>query len=614
MTLILPLLDLEAATAASSETQRVEDLISLRGLIASSDIRFDRYTEIATTALEIPMAALVLVEEDHLHFKSVRGVSPADTARHESFAEHVLEEPEILIVTDARLDSRFAKHPLVKNAPHIRFYAGAVIRGPSGAPLGAICVMDTVSRDLPEKQRGVLLQLANLIEHEIETLETVEDLRKRIQEHAFVDPISRLPTQELFLTRLSQWIEGAPSAERIVVTLLRIDRYEAIYIAVGKAGAAYLVGEVVSRLKEAIGASCLMGHLREDTIGLAYRANDSQSEDAGLKALLSCIRTPIRLGGHRIIVRGHLGVATFPDDASNAETLVKRARTALHANLPSDSNKYRLYSPELSAEAARSFEIESALKGALERNELQLVFQAKVNIANSRLVGAEALLRWGSATLGSVSPAEFIPIAEESGLIVELGAWVLEDACRQLAEWNRSGYRCPEVSVNISSFQLRQHEFCEHVEGVLRDTSLAGAQLNLELTEGSLIENIEEAIDIMRRLQGSEITFSIDDFGKGFSSLSYLREMPVQALKIDRQFIKRIPEDRNDRMLVQSIIAMGHALGLKVVAEGVERPEQLDALKEYLCDEVQGFIFGRPQTATDFVQRYLLPSVGQSKS
>ncbi|HSG66241.1 MAG TPA: EAL domain-containing protein, partial [Gammaproteobacteria bacterium] len=480
MTLILPMLDLETA-AAGLESSRLEDLISLEGLVASSDIRFDRYTELATTALELPMAALVLVDKDGLHIKSVRGVQSADTSRHESFAAHVVEELEILVINDAQADPRFANHPLVKSPPHVRFYAGAVIRGPSGHPLGAICVMDSATKEFSDKQRGILLQLANLIEHEIETLKTVGDLREKIQEHAFVDPISRLPTQELFLTRLAQWIKAEASG-RIVVTLMRIDRYEAIYSAVGKAGAAYLVGEVVTRLREGIAATCLMGQLREDTIGLAFRAGEVEAEAAGLKNLLHSIRAPIRLGSHRIIVRGHVGVAVYPNDAANAETLVKRARTALHAQMPSDSAEYRHYSPELSADAARSFEIESALKGALERNELQLVFQPKVSLSRSRVVGVEALLRWNSATLGSVSPTEFIPIAEESGLIVELGAWVLENACRQLSTWNLAGFKLPEISVNISSFQLRQQEFCEHIESLLRSNSLAGAQLNLELT------------------------------------------------------------------------------------------------------------------------------------
>ena len=604
MTLILPVLDQGDATTATHEAKWLEELLSLEGLMASSDVRFDRYTELATLALDLPIAVLVLVDNDQMYLKSVRGLASADSSRHETFSARVLTQPEILVVPDAELDPWFSMHPLVANAPHVRFFAGAVIRHPSGHPLGAVCVMGTTAREFSDQQRRILLQLANLIEHEIETLETVEDLRGRIQEHAFLDPISRLPNQDLFLAKLSEWIAIAPS-ERVVVTLIRVDKYEAIYSAVGKAGAAYLMGEVVSRLKAALDADCLMGQVREDTIGLAYKESDVQVEHAGLKHLLRCIGAPIWMGSHRILLRAHVGVAVFPNDASHAETLLKRARTALHANLPSDTAQYRLYDPQLSAEAARSFEIESALKRALERNELELVFQPKVNLASGRLSGAEALLRWTNAALGSVAPSEFIPIAEQSGLIVELGTWVLENACRQLAEWNASSDRCPEIGVNISSFQLRQPEFSDCVERILRSTSLGATQLNLELTEGSLIENIDEAIQIMRRLQKSAITFSIDDFGKGFSSLGYLRQMPVQALKIDRQFIKQIPEDRNDTMLVQSIIAMAHALGLKVVAEGVERPEQLEALRQYRCDEVQGYLFGRPMRAADFVENYL---------
>jgi EAL domain-containing protein (putative c-di-GMP-specific phosphodiesterase class I)/GGDEF domain-containing protein len=592
--------------ALGQESKWLAELLSLEDLLTSSDGRFDRYTEFAARAFDARIAVLVLLDNEQLYLKSIRGLEPSDALRHESFAARVLLQPELLVVPDTELDTWFSRHPLVAGDPHVKFFAGVVIRHASGRPLGALCIMDTHAREFPDSQKDLLRHLGTLVEHDIETLDTIGDLRERIQAHAFLDPSSGLPNQDHFTGKLGEWIALAPD-EPVIVTLIRVDRYDGIYSAVGKAGATYLMEEFVLRVQNALDVECLLGQLREDTIGLAYRIREAPTENVVLDELLQAIGAPIWLGSHRILLRVHIGVAMYPNDAANAETLMKRARTALHAHPPHDTTSYRRYDPQLSAEAARSFEIESALKGALERNELELVFQPKIRLSSCKLAGAEALLRWNNETLGAVSPSEFIPIAEQSGLIVDLGTWVIEQACRQLSEWSEQANKCPEVSINISSYQLRRPEFCDVVEHKLRRSSLASTQLNLELTESSLIHDIDEAIAIMQRLQYWGVTFSIDDFGKGFSSLSYLRKMPVQALKIDRQFVEHFPEDRNDTMLVQSIIAMGHALGLKVVAEGVERTAQLKALQQCGCDEVQGFLFGRPVRAEDFAKKYLLP-------
>jgi EAL domain-containing protein (putative c-di-GMP-specific phosphodiesterase class I) len=259
----------------------------------------------------------------------------------------------------------------------------------------------------------------------------------------------------------------------------------------------------------------------------------------------------------------------------------------------------------LSAEAARQFEIETALRGAIERDELELVYQPKVTMDTLSLTGAEALLRWTTPKLGKVGPAEFVPIAEESGLIVHLGEWALARACRQIAEWQEAGLDCPQISVNVSSVQLRQAQFRGRVRELLEQYSVDGSKLNLELTEGTLIENIGEAIELMTELRKLGISFSIDDFGKGFSSLSYLARMPVQVLKIDREFIERIPEEQTSMTLVRSIIGMAHGLELKVVAEGVEREHQLNALRLEDCDEIQGYLISPPIERSEFAARYL---------
>jgi EAL domain-containing protein (putative c-di-GMP-specific phosphodiesterase class I) len=365
------------------------------------------------------------------------------------------------------------------------------------------------------------------------------------------------------------------------------------------------VRNVAARLKQTLSRDCLMGQLREDTIAMAFVLPAGKSPDADIGKLLDCFRSPFLLGDHMLAQTASIGTARHPDDGDNSDSLLKRARTALNAMPPSDASRYRQYSRKLSAEAARRFEIETALKGALERDELELFYQPKVLIESRKLVGAEALLRWTTPKLGKVAPGEFIPIAEESGLIVELGDWALASACRQLAAWRAEGRDCPEISVNVSSIQLRGARFCELVREVLALHSLEGARLNVEITEGTLIENMGDAVRIMSELRAMDVTISIDDFGKGFSSLSYLARMPVQILKIDRSFIDRIPDQPSAVTLVRSIIAMGRALGLTLVAEGVETEAQLESLRSAGCSQIQGFLVSRPLDAGTFARQCL---------
>jgi EAL domain-containing protein (putative c-di-GMP-specific phosphodiesterase class I) len=266
----------------------------------------------------------------------------------------------------------------------------------------------------------------------------------------------------------------------------------------------------------------------------------------------------------------------------------------------SQQSGFRLYQPRQSDAASRAFRIESALKTAIERNELHLVYQPKVDTNTRETVGAEVLLRWRSEALGNVSPGEFIPVAERSGLIVDLGTWVLAETCRQIAAWRDAGRDCPPIAVNLASEQLRQPDFCGVVKDSLQRFSIDGRQLNLELTESSLVDDIEGAIKIMKRLRRLGITFSIDDFGTGFSSLNYLGKMPISLLKIDRTFIAHVPDRDDDMKLVRSIVNMGHDLGVKIVAEGVETEEQLAFLRSIDCDQVQGFLVGRPLAAERF--------------
>jgi predicted signal transduction protein with EAL and GGDEF domain len=448
------------------------------------------------------------------------------------------------------------------------------------------------------------LQLARLVEHEMQTRVLVQDLREKISQYVLYDSISGLPNQQLFVRQLDSRL--AREKNRPVLTaLVRLDRFEQVHKALGKTGVDHLIAEAVNRVNDVAGPLCLMGHVREDTLAIAFHYDRAGSRDSLIAELLQRFRSAFLLGEHQFLMRLQIGAAIFPDDGTDAATLLKRARTALSQESSATTSAFRFYNRELSEEAARRFEIEGALKEALERDELEIVYQPKIGVLDRRLAGAEALLRWNNERLGAVSPAEFIPIAEECGLSTAIGAWVLERACRQVVRWQKSGNSCPEFSVNISNDQLRLEGFCEQVRDILTMTGLAGSSLNLEITEGSLIENIDQAIGIMEQLRGLGVQLSIDDFGTGFSSLSYLRRMPVQVLKIDASFIRDVGGRPASAMLVDSIIAMGHALQLRIVAEGVETQAQLRYLRSAGCDLVQGFVFSPPLNPERFAARFL---------
>jgi EAL domain-containing protein (putative c-di-GMP-specific phosphodiesterase class I)/GGDEF domain-containing protein len=611
VTLILPQLNLAAPPVPDREKLRLEDLYSMDVLDTSSDERFNKYTELATSVLDVPIAAVILMRQNKLVFKALHGDVLRDIDRESSFAEHAMRQGELLVVEDASKDSRFASHPLVQGEPGVRFYAGGVIRGPNGQALGALCILDTAVRPFSRKDRSFLIRITQMLEHELESRQRVAELRSQIREHILLDAATQLPTETLFTSRLARNLEKYP-AKPIMLALIRLERFESIHSAVGKPGAAHLVKEAAARQKQALPPPCPNGRTREDTIARAFALTDPGNPTPEIHLMLECISSPFYLGDHTVAQNVGIATAVHPQDGGDSETLIKRARTALNSIPPADVSRFRQYHRSLSADAARQFEIETALRGAIERDELELVYQPKVRIQDSALVGAEALMRWSTPKLGFVGPAEFIPIAEECGLIVQLGDWALATACKQLAAWRDQGHDCPEVSVNVSSVQLRERTFCERVANLLRQHALDGRQLNLEVTEGTLIENIGDAIQIMSELRKLGVTLSIDDFGKGFSSLSYLARMPVQVLKIDRSFVSGIPEKHTSMTLVRSIVAMGHGLGLKVVAEGVETDAQRSVLEMAACDQIQGYLISQPIDQEQFAASFLPAAAARS--
>lgn len=432
---------------------------------------------------------------------------------------------------------------------------------------------------------------------------------------AFFDRTTGLVNRQRFLGELERMLFDADTPGRMGALLqLGLDRFRQINEALGPAAGDGVIREAGRRIRGVLQDHLGLGRRHDDLPFAARFGGDEFSvllpsipnaEYPSVLAdeLLRALAKPLELGGKELRVTASIGVALFPADGMSGDELVKNAGAALHEAKNAGRNTFRFYAKELNAKAAQRLGIEEDLRRALERGQLRLFYQPKFSIARNEVCGAEALIRWQHPERGLVPPNDFIPVAEESGLIVPLGEWVLNAACRQLQEWGSAGLQRVPVAVNVSPRQF-QPELPGVVRGAIAATGQGGF-LRLELTESSVMRDPKAAIRLLGELRDIGMWLSIDDFGTGYSSLSYLHLLPLHELKIDRSFIATIPAQGGEAVLVDVIIAMAHSLGLKVVAEGVETQAQLDYLRAHGCDECQGYFFSKPVPAAEFAGKYL---------
>ena len=321
--------------------------------------------------------------------------------------------------------------------------------------------------------------------------------------------------------------------------------------------------------------------------------------------VLGWLSQPLMLEQREVSVSGSIGIGVYPNDGKDVTTLMKNADSAMYMAKQLGGNGYQFYTPELTDKAQRFFAMEAALRHSIHREQLQLHYQPQFNIDSGDLVGAEALLRWNHPERGLISPVDFIPLAEETGLIVDIGAWVLRTACQQAVQWQRAGAGLCQLSVNLSPKQVSDSKLIQTVANIIEQTGIPPATLKLEITESGIMSHPEQAEQILTDLKALGVSLSIDDFGTGYSSMSYLKRFPVDELKIDRSFIRDIPKDRDDAAIAAAIIALGHSLRLGIVAEGVETREQQDFLTKQHCHKAQGYLYSRPLDAVAFAQRFL---------
>ncbi|BCR06380.1 hypothetical protein DESUT3_34490 [Desulfuromonas versatilis] len=425
--------------------------------------------------------------------------------------------------------------------------------------------------------------------------------KQTLESLAYFDPLTGLPNRNKFRECLEQIVgEAREFGWQAGVLFLDLDRFKHVNDLLGFERGNEVVGLLALQLREALGERGVIARIGGDKFACALPELSGESEIEQVAGnLLAAVGRPLHIGGHELQCSASIGIAMYPMAGQDADTLLQNADSAMHQAKSQTRGSCSFYSEDMKRGEMQRLALETHLRHALPRNELALHYQPQVHIASGRTVGVEALLRWSHPELGMVSPATFIPVAEESALILPIGQWILETACRQARSWQDDGLPPIRVSVNISGLQLKQPHFVDLMEQTLRRTGLGPEWLELELTETIMMENTEDNIRTLYQLKALGVHLSMDDFGTGYSSLSYLKRFPIDKLKIDRSFVRDLMTDPDDGAIAETIIAMAHGLGLEVIAEGVETADQLEFLQARHCDKCQGYFFSKPLPAAE---------------
>jgi diguanylate cyclase (GGDEF)-like protein/PAS domain S-box-containing protein len=416
------------------------------------------------------------------------------------------------------------------------------------------------------------------------------------------DLVTNLPNRLLLNDRISQAIAMAHRQNRpIAVIFLDLDRFKYINDSLGHVTGDKLLQSVSRRLLTSVRASDTVSRQGGDEfVILLSEITLPEHAATSAKKILHSLNAPHSIGGQDLHIDGSIGISIYPEDGEDAETLIKNADTAMYHAKENGRNQFQFFTAEMNLKAVERQSLEGSLRRALDREEFLLHYQPKVNLDTGEITGVEALIRWQQPERGLVPPSQFVPVAEDCGLIIQIGRWVLHEACRQARAWQDAGLPLLPLAVNVSAVEFRDDGFVEGLRAILSETGLEARYLELELTEGVLMEHAESTASVLKQLKMMGVHLVVDDFGTGYSSLSYLQQFPIDVLKIDQSFVHRITGDLDDSPIVSAIIDMGKNLKQRVIAEGIETQEQLAFLQAHHCTEGQGYLFSQPLAATQF--------------
>jgi diguanylate cyclase (GGDEF)-like protein/PAS domain S-box-containing protein len=464
---------------------------------------------------------------------------------------------------------------------------------------GAELAVETSAAPIHDRLGGVIG--AVMVTHDVTA---ARELSQKLARLALHDTLTDVPNRTLLDDRLEQAMMRAHRAGGTVAVLyIDLDRFKQINDSLGHAVGDELLRSVAQRLKACVRSSDTVSRQGGDEF-LVLLADVIQPHDAAVCAekVIAALEAPHRIAGHDLRISASIGIATFPEDAADAKTLTRNADFAMYQAKSSGRNNYQFFRPDMNANAVERQSVELDLRQAIARQEFVLNYQPKVDLQSGAIVGVEALIRWLRPHRGIVPPARFIPVAEESGLIVPIGRWALDTACRQARAWQNEGLSPVSIAINVSAVELRGKDFLSNVRQILEQNRLEPRFLELELTETFMMQDWKSTAEILRALKTLGVKIALDDFGTGYSSLSYMRRFPIDALKIDQSFVRDMTSDADDASIVSAVINMGRSLNMGVVAEGIQTRAQLEFLRERQCPEGQGFYFAPPVPAAELTE------------
>ncbi len=476
----------------------------------------------------------------------------------------------------------------------------------------SVCVRDAFHHYEMVQEEEHLAQEIEIAKDELaRTNQELAVLLKRknnqIEHISHFDPLTNLPNRVLFHDRLEQALTVARRDDcQVGVMFVNLSRFKHINDSLGHPIGDQLLQAVAQRLENYGRLGDTVARIGGDEFAfvLSNMKDAHEADDVAQKILDSLAHEPMVIGESEIYASASIGMSIFPMDGSDALTLIKNTDAALHHAKSEGGNNFQYYAAQMNAKACQRLTLETELRHALEREEFTLFYQPKVELLHGKIVGVEALLRWNNTERGMVLPGDFIPLLEETGLILPVGEWVLRAACKQACAWQAQGYADIRIAVNLSALQFRQPDLADVILNILKEYGLDSSlePLELELTESLLMKSVNQTITTLNKLRDRGIVFSIDDFGTGYSSLSYLTRFPISSLKIDQSFVRDLVSHSDDASIVSAVIALGHSLGMNVIAEGVETKEQMHYLRKMKCDEMQGYLFSRPVPAAEMTR------------
>ncbi|GAB3385424.1 putative bifunctional diguanylate cyclase/phosphodiesterase [Massilia agri] len=611
------------------EAQRLAALHATNLLGSGSEESFDRITRTAARLLDVPIALVSLIDRDRQWFKSRTGMVASETPRDISFCGHAILADEPLVVPDASRDARFEDNPLVTGSPHLRFYAGVQLYSIDRKKIGTLCVIDRRPREIGPAELDALRDLARTVEQLIYSRQLAmaaqslsEELRAERASHGAHgaaagtagqlewlvahDVLTGLPNRQEMVRAIQASIARCREHGRpALVACLNIDRFKRFNELLGHRVADEILVNIARSVQALLREGDLLARSGSDEfLILLHARSDHPEPERALERIMAVANRAIPAPGGEIALTFSIGTALMPKDGDDADALLNNAVTAMRYAKKQGRGEIQPYSSTLRTETSRRLTLESHLRRALAQDELFVEYQPKVDLRSGGLAGFEALVRWRHPEFGVIPPDEFIPIAEETGLIVPISDWVLGTAVAQLGEWRAASLDVAPVAVNLSARQFLQSDVIASVTTLLEASGVPPELLELELTESVSMADPERSVVVMRGLGDLGVTLSIDDFGTGYSSFGYLKRLPLDKLKIDKSFVQDMGHSAESLAIVQAIVAMAHRLQLSVIAEGGETAEQVAALRKADCDQLQGYYYSRPLSAaacTDFI-------------